>query len=32
MNCSLGTVMSRVFYARRKLAALLRDLKREENR
>lgn len=30
MNCSLGTVMSRIFYARRKLAALLRDLKPED--
>jgi RNA polymerase sigma-70 factor, ECF subfamily len=30
MKCSLGTVMSRIFYARRKLAALLRDMKREE--
>ena len=30
MKCSLGTVMSRIFYARRKLAALLRDLKSEE--
>ncbi len=28
MNCSIGTVMSRLFYARRKLAALLADLKR----
>ena len=27
MNCSIGTVMSRLFYARRKLAALLADLK-----
>jgi len=26
MNCSIGTVMSRLFYARRKLAALLADL------
>jgi RNA polymerase sigma-70 factor (ECF subfamily) len=30
MKCSLGTVMSRIFYARRKLAALLRDMKRED--
>lgn len=30
MNCSIGTVMSRLFYARRKLAALLAGLKREE--
>lgn len=29
MGCSLGTVMSRLFYARRKLAALLADLKDE---
>ena len=27
MNCSIGTVMSRLFYARRKMAALLADLK-----
>ena len=27
MECSIGTVMSRLFYARRKLAALLSDLK-----
>jgi RNA polymerase sigma-70 factor, ECF subfamily len=30
MNCSIGTVMSRLFYARRKLAALLADLKKPE--
>src|SRR5437660_7241857 len=30
MNCSIGTVMSRLFYARRKLAALLMDLKKTE--
>lgn len=30
MDCSIGTVMSRLFYARRKLAALLADLKNEE--
>jgi RNA polymerase sigma-70 factor (ECF subfamily) len=30
MNCSIGTVMSRLFYARRKLAALLVDLKKED--
>lgn len=30
MNCSIGTVMSRLFYARRKLAALLADLKKKE--
>jgi len=29
MECSLGTVMSRLFYARRKLAVLLADLKNE---
>ncbi len=29
MDCSIGTVMSRLFYARRKLAALLADLKSE---
>jgi RNA polymerase sigma-70 factor, ECF subfamily len=32
MACSIGTVMSRLFYARRKLAALLAGLKREEFR
>jgi RNA polymerase sigma-70 factor (ECF subfamily) len=26
LNCSLGTVMSRLFYARKKLQSLLRDL------
>ncbi len=30
MGCSIGTVMSRLFYARRKMAALLADLKRNE--
>ena len=30
MGCSIGTVMSRLFYARRKLAALLADLKKHE--
>ena len=30
MDCSIGTVMSRLFYARRKLAALLVDLKKAE--
>src|SRR5690349_5551669 len=30
MECSIGTVMSRLFYARRKMAALLAGLKREE--
>src|SRR5438445_10628555 len=28
MGCSIGTVMSRLFYARRKLAALLTDLRK----
>ena len=32
MGCSIGTVMSRLFYARRRLAALLMALKREQNR
>jgi DNA-directed RNA polymerase specialized sigma24 family protein len=31
MDCSIGTVMSRLFYARRKMAVLLSDLKTEEN-
>jgi RNA polymerase sigma-70 factor (ECF subfamily) len=30
MSCSIGTVMSRLFYARRKMAALLASFKREE--
>jgi RNA polymerase sigma-70 factor (ECF subfamily) len=30
VGCSIGTVMSRLFYARRKLAGLLGDLKSEE--
>lgn len=30
MECSIGTVMSRLFYARRRLAGLLASLKREE--
>jgi RNA polymerase sigma-70 factor (ECF subfamily) len=30
MECSIGTVMSRLFYARRKMAALLLDLKKPE--
>jgi RNA polymerase sigma-70 factor (ECF subfamily) len=29
MNCSIGTVMSRLFYARRRMASLLAGLKRE---
>src|SRR5579871_2641837 len=29
MSCSIGTVMSRLFYARRKMAALLADVKKE---
>jgi RNA polymerase sigma-70 factor (ECF subfamily) len=32
MECSIGTVMSRLFYARRKLAALLTDLKKESSK
>jgi RNA polymerase sigma-70 factor (ECF subfamily) len=32
MDCSIGTVMSRLFYARRKMAALLAGLKTEEAR
>ena len=32
MGCSIGTVMSRLFYARRKMAGLLAGLKREEIR
>ena len=30
MGCSIGTVMSRLFYARRKMANLLANLKKEE--
>jgi RNA polymerase sigma-70 factor (ECF subfamily) len=30
MNCSIGTVMSRLFYARRRMASLLQDLRRPE--
>ncbi len=30
MECSIGTVMSRLFYARRKLASLLADLRSEK--
>jgi RNA polymerase sigma-70 factor (ECF subfamily) len=32
MGCSIGTVMSRLFYARRKMAALLADLKNEDGK
>jgi RNA polymerase sigma-70 factor (ECF subfamily) len=32
MGCSIGTVMSRLFYARRKMAVLLAGLKREESK
>jgi RNA polymerase sigma-70 factor, ECF subfamily len=31
MGCSIGTVMSRLFYARRKLAVLLADLKNRDS-
>jgi RNA polymerase sigma-70 factor, ECF subfamily len=31
MGCSIGTVMSRLFYARRKLALLLADLKKQDS-
>ena len=30
MGCSIGTVMSRLFYARRKLAVLLADMKNQD--
>ena len=30
VGCSIGTVMSRLFYARRRLAALLADLRQED--
>jgi len=30
MDCSIGTVMSRLFYARRRMAVLLADLKKQE--
>src|SRR3989441_7251541 len=30
MGCSIGTVMSRLFYARRKMAVLLADLKKQD--
>ncbi len=32
MDCSIGTVMSRLFYARRRMASLLVGLKRENSR
>jgi RNA polymerase sigma-70 factor (ECF subfamily) len=32
MDCSIGTVMSRLFYARRKMAVLLANLKTEEQK
>ncbi len=32
MSCSKGTVMSRLFYARRKMAALLAGLRKEQDR
>jgi RNA polymerase sigma-70 factor, ECF subfamily len=32
MGCSIGTVMSRLFYARRKMAVLLASLKRDDLR
>lgn len=32
MGCSIGTVMSRLFYARRKMASLLADLKNQDSR
>jgi RNA polymerase sigma-70 factor (ECF subfamily) len=32
MGCSIGTVMSRLFYARRKLAALLADLREPDSK
>ena len=32
MGCSIGTVMSRLFYARRKMAALLAGLRKEDLR
>ena len=31
MGCSIGTVMSRLFYARRKLAVLLADLRKQDS-
>jgi RNA polymerase sigma-70 factor (ECF subfamily) len=32
MGCSIGTVMSRLFYARRKMASLLADLRKEDSK
>jgi RNA polymerase sigma-70 factor, ECF subfamily len=32
VGCSIGTVMSRLFYARRRLAALLADLKKQDSK
>jgi RNA polymerase sigma-70 factor, ECF subfamily len=32
MGCSIGTVMSRLFYARRRLATLLEDLRKQGDR
>jgi RNA polymerase sigma-70 factor (ECF subfamily) len=32
MGCSIGTVMSRLFYARRKMASLLADLKKQDSK
>lgn len=32
MGCSIGTVMSRLFYARRKMAALLAGLKKQQTK
>ena len=32
MGCSIGTVMSRLFYARRKMAVLLADMKKEDSK
>jgi RNA polymerase sigma-70 factor (ECF subfamily) len=31
MDCSIGTIMSRLFYARRKMASLLADLKKQDS-
>jgi RNA polymerase sigma-70 factor, ECF subfamily len=31
MGCSMGTVMSRLFYARRKLAVLLADMRKQDS-